>query len=165
MLPISTATNTAGTPIPVPGGVELTMAITPNGKTLYVAHINYGGGGVTPVILATRKAGNFIPTGSVWTLAITPNGKTLYVGTSPKVIPISTTTNSVGKAIKLGSYGFATSIAFTPDGTMAYVASVGSAVLPIRIATNTALRLIRVGTNPDAITSMPTLASPCHLCY
>ena len=50
--PIRTATNTAGPPIPIPLGQ--TIAITPNGKTAYVA--NTDDGTVTPIRTATNQA-------------------------------------------------------------------------------------------------------------
>jgi DNA-binding beta-propeller fold protein YncE len=37
-------------------------------------------------------------------------------------------------------------------------------VTPIRLATNTALKPIRVGTRPDAIAITPTLSTPCGRC-
>ena len=61
MTPISTATNTAGKPIKVgtdPGAI----AITPNGKTAYVA--NDGSGTVTPIDTATNTAGKPIKVGT-----------------------------------------------------------------------------------------------------
>ena len=54
------------------------IAITPNGKTAYVA--NNGSNSVTPIDLASNKAGAEIPVGSDPVgIAITPDGKTAYV--------------------------------------------------------------------------------------
>ena len=58
--PITTATNTAGPPIPV-GAAPAAIAITPDGKTAYVA--NYDSGTVTPITTATNTAGPPIPVG------------------------------------------------------------------------------------------------------
>jgi DNA-binding beta-propeller fold protein YncE len=52
--PINTAANTAGKPIKV-GTEPYQMAITLNGKTIYVG--NYGSGTVTPITVATSTAG------------------------------------------------------------------------------------------------------------
>ena len=54
------------------------MAMTPDGKTIYVA--NLGSGTVTPVSTATNTAGQPIKVGSQPSaIAITPDGKTVYV--------------------------------------------------------------------------------------
>jgi YVTN family beta-propeller protein len=68
--PISTATNRAGKPIKVglsPGGI----AITPDGKTAYVA--NRISGTITPIATATGTPGTPINVGRVpGAMAITP---------------------------------------------------------------------------------------------
>ena len=56
--PIATATNTAGTAIPV-GLRPIGIAITPDGKTAYVA--NDGANTVTPIATATNTAGTAHP--------------------------------------------------------------------------------------------------------
>ena len=58
--PIATATNTAGTPIPV-GSDPDAIAFTPDGKTAYVA--NSGSDTVTPIATATNTAGHADPGG------------------------------------------------------------------------------------------------------
>ena len=140
--PIRTATGKALKAIKVGKDPDV-IAITPNGKTAYVA--NTGSETVTPIRTATGKALKAIKVGNGPTqIAITPNGKTAYVITSSGVVPINTATNKAGKAIKAGSGPGA--IAITPDGKTAYVASVRSdTVTPIRTATNTALKAIRIG--------------------
>ena len=85
VVPINTATNTPGTPIQVVSGPNSPtiadnvgkIAITPDGKTAYVAS---GPGTVTPINTATNTPGKKIPVGRgpVW-IAITPDGKTAYV--------------------------------------------------------------------------------------
>ena len=51
------------------------IAITPDGKTAYVA--NDGSDTVTPINTATNTAGPLITTGTFpWAIAITPDGKT-----------------------------------------------------------------------------------------
>ena len=57
VIPISTATNTPGTPIRIRGPVG-DVAITPNGKTLYVA---VGQNKVIPISTATGTAGQADP--------------------------------------------------------------------------------------------------------
>ena len=58
MTPISTATNKADTTIKVESGV---IAITPNGKTVYV--YNDVTGTLTPIKTATNTAGKVIKVG------------------------------------------------------------------------------------------------------
>jgi len=75
--PINTMTNRPGKPIKV-GDSPLAVAITPGGKTAYVA--NSGSGTVIPIATATNTPGKPIKSGNspAW-IAITPNGKTAYV--------------------------------------------------------------------------------------
>jgi YVTN family beta-propeller protein len=75
--PINTATNKAGKAITVGEG-PVAIAITPNGKTAYVANIDPGT--VTPIRTATNTALKAIKVGpGPAAIAITPNGKTAYV--------------------------------------------------------------------------------------
>ena len=77
MTPIATATNTAGPPIPAGAGPDA-IAITPDGKTAYVA--NSGSDTVTPIETVTNTAGPPIPAGhEPGDIAITPDSKTAYV--------------------------------------------------------------------------------------
>ena len=103
MTPIATATNTAGPPITV-GSDPQAIAITPDGKTAYVANI--GSDTVTPIATATNTAGPPITVGnSPDAIAITPDGKTAYVanGDSGTVTPIATATNTAGPPITVGN--------------------------------------------------------------
>src|SRR5262249_57496908 len=124
---MSTATNPPGTPIPG-GRLPYGIAITPDGKTAYVA--NGGSNTVTPISTATNPAGKPIPVGPGPTsIAITPDGKTAYVADwgrgianirasdSVFVTPISTATNRPGKPIRVGHGPPA--IAITPHGKTA----------------------------------------------
>ncbi len=70
MTPILTATNTALAPIRV-GGNPWAIAITPDGKTAYVANLQSGT--VTPIRTATNQTLRPIKVGSLaGTIAITP---------------------------------------------------------------------------------------------
>jgi YVTN family beta-propeller protein len=92
------------------------IAITPDGKTAYVANTNSGT--VTPITTATNRAGKPIRVadgpGTI-AIAITRDGRTAYVvsGTAGTVTPIATATNTPGKPIKAGKHPFAVVIA--PD--------------------------------------------------
>jgi YVTN family beta-propeller protein len=110
--PITTATNTPGPPIPV-GSNPLAIAITPDGKTAYVA--NFFSGTVTPITTATNTADPPIMVDAEpLAIAITPDGKTAYVANegSNNVTPIATATNTPGEPIMVGSSPWA--IAITP---------------------------------------------------
>ena len=149
--PINTATNTPGTPIPVGNGPE-GVAITPDGKTAYVA--DFSSGAVTPIDTATNTAGTAIPAGSQREdAAINPGGTTAYFSGNG-VTPINTTTDTAGTAFLVGMSGGA--VAISPDGTTAWVADyVSTTVTPVDLATGAAGTPISVGANPDGIAITP----------
>ena len=155
MTPISTATNSAGPPIPV-GINPYRIAITPDGKTAYVVDYAHQGM-VTPISTATNTAGPPIPVGNYpYAIAITPDGKTAYVPnlTSDTVTPIATATSTAGQPIPVGINPSA--IAITPGGKTAYVADFDSGtVTPISTVTNTAGPPIPVGIYPANIAITP----------
>ena len=152
--PIDTSTNTAGTPIVVGSGPE-GVAITPDGKTAYVA--NMGLGSVTPIDTSTNTAGTPIAVGSgPDAIAITPDGKTAYVANfnADSVTPIDASTNTAGTPIAVGSGPDA--IAITPDGKTAYVTNFNAdSVTPIDTSTNTAGPPIAVGSAPFGVAITP----------
>jgi YVTN family beta-propeller protein len=125
--PVDLATNTAGSEIHLPGGGESGagwLAITPDGKTAYVADSNTDQ--VVPIDLATNTAGTPIDVGAgPFAVAITPDGTRAYVTNQfdGSVTPIDLTTNTALTPIPVGS--FPQGIAITPDGTRAYVANLG----------------------------------------
>ena len=88
------------------------IAITADGKTVYVASFE-GNRSVTPISVATNRAGKPIHIGRAVIIAITPDGKTLYATTPSAVIPVSTATNTAGKPIPV-RYGVPGDIAITP---------------------------------------------------
>ncbi len=114
------------------------IAITPNGRTLYLA--DEPGDTVVPVNTATHKVGKPITVAAdPNAIAVTPNGKTLYVASggsaSGSVTPINTATNRPGPAISVPPNPGA--LLITPNGKTVYVAS-GGGLTPIKTATNTA---------------------------
>ena len=132
ILPISTATNTAGKPIRVASGTRPFVGgivFSPDGKTAYAAagSLAFGGPGtplatthlrpaaVIPINTATNTPGTPIRIkGGFGQLAITPDGKTLYAADPEGVIPISTATNTPGTPIRLPSYRGFPSLWITP---------------------------------------------------
>jgi YVTN family beta-propeller protein len=129
----------------------MSIAITPNGKTAYVA--NYGSGTVTVLSIATDRATGQVEVGKMpQTVLVTPDGKTAYVANfgSNSVSPIDTATNKPGPAIAVGSEPYA--LAIVPHHQSIYVVNYGSGtVTPISTATNKAGRAVRVGTDPESI--------------
>jgi YVTN family beta-propeller protein len=116
---IDTATNqVVGSPIPTGSGPD-SIAVTPNGKTLYVAS---GNGDITVVNTQTNQVVTTI-TGlpPLETIAISPDGKTAYVSSpnEDSVVVVDLQTNqAVGAAIPVGENPIG--VAFSPNGAVAY---------------------------------------------
>jgi len=149
---IPNSTKLRSKKILLPGGRQF-MAITPNGKTIYVSGDEPNA--VIPVSAVTHKVGKPIEFGhQVPTqILITPNGKTAYVMglTGDEIYPITTATNTVGKPISAGlGFGGYYQMAITPDGKTLYDISSGkgneppSYVIPISTATNTPGKPIKI---------------------
>ncbi|MGH3410299.1 MAG: YncE family protein [Streptosporangiaceae bacterium] len=122
VMPISTATSAAGPPIPGTSGAgQLSMAISPNGKTLIAGDFEQGA--VTVINLATRHASPPIPLagGTPFQIAVSPDSARAYVATGNVVTPIRPASGQALRAIPTGPGDFA--IAITPDGTLAYTAN------------------------------------------
>jgi YVTN family beta-propeller protein len=154
VVPIDTATNTAGSPITV-GTAPTSIAITPNAKTAYV--VNSGSNSVTPIDTATNTAGTAIPVGNDPAgIAISPNGQTVYVTNegSNTVTPISTATNTAGTPIPAGSSPFG--IVITRNGNEAFVGNLSAnTVTPIDLSSGTTEQAIPVGTLPFNLALTP----------
>jgi DNA-binding beta-propeller fold protein YncE len=118
VLPVSTVTNTAGTPIPAAAN---SLAMAPDGKTLYAA----GGSTLTPVSTVTDKPGPAISLGeAVMGVAISPNGRTGYVSNfgsyagPGKLFPVNLATGNVRAPIALP--GVANWVVFGRHGKTVY---------------------------------------------
>jgi len=90
-------------------------------------------------------------------LAVSPDGRTAYVtqsgdtsiGSRPAgstVTPVDLTTDRVGKAVPVGTGPV--SVAFSPDGTTAYVTATNDTVTPIDVQTGTAGRPVSLDDHP-----------------
>ena len=159
--PIDLGTNAAGPALATGGSAGLGVAISPDARTAYVVNAAQSGltGQITPIDLTTSppvaEASINIPNSPGNFIAIAPDGRKAYV-TDPsdgKVFPIDLTTTpaTVGAAIVVG--GNPEGVAFSPDGSRAYVAeNAGSSgtpeVLPITVATDAVGTAITTGLGP-----------------
>jgi DNA-binding beta-propeller fold protein YncE len=169
VIPIDTATDAVGTPI-LGGGSGASVAVAPNGKTVYALSNGFG---LTPIDTATNTAGiGPSPCPDATALAITPDGKTAVVtcagiGTA-SVVLVNLATLTVGNPISVGVG--AEEVAISPNGSEAYVtSSAADEVTPIDLATGTAGTPITVSSpygiviSPDqapvaAFTATPSLS-------
>jgi len=157
--PISTATQEPGPPIVV-GPSPDAMAVTPDGRTVLVL-TSTGVTGVTPVDAVTNRAGRPVAIQGAYALAVAPGGGTAYVLAMPDpnsqqgfVVPVHIRAGTAGTPIKVGLNPV--QIAFTPDGTMAYVANYASqSVTPIRLADGRAGPAIAAGKIPTGLAVSP----------
>jgi hyaluronoglucosaminidase len=141
---------------------DLTIAITPDGKTGYVT--NNSVDTVTPVNLATGRPGKPIIAGAQVAMVIARNGKTAYAlgnGSPCRVTPINLTTGTPGIPIIIG--GDPSALAITPDGKTVYIADQDGTVTPIATATNKPGKPTRIGSgthsypaSPEEIIFMPS---------
>ena len=169
--PVRTAGNTAGKRIRLRlpangGGFADSIAITPDGKTVYVVDGVQEGkpyaNSVSPISTATNIAGNAIrlkASGLADGIVIAPDGRTAYVLSSRAVTPINIATSTAGTPISLpASAGYASVMTMTPDGRTIYVltpraavpvsTATGSAGAPIVIKGGVALGYV-IATSPD----------------
>jgi YVTN family beta-propeller protein len=102
---------------------------------------SYGDGNeVTPISVATNKAGRPVRTPGATEMVAAPDGRAIYVNGTSGVTVISTATNRVVRFIRLRP---ARQMAITPDGKTLYVCS-GPAVVPVSTATGHPGRPIQV---------------------
>jgi YVTN family beta-propeller protein len=144
---IDTATNqVVGSPIPTGSGPD-SIAVAPNGKTLYVTS---GGGDITVVNTQTNQVVTTI-TGlpPLETIAISPDGKTAYVSSpnEDRVVVVDLQTNQAVGSIPVGENPIG--VAFSPNGTVAYVVNDDDDnVSVINTATRQSVGTIPVGGEP-----------------
>jgi YVTN family beta-propeller protein len=156
--PLNLVTGKRGKTIKVGSGPS-DLAITPNGRTLYVSSVeNFRkDGAVTPVNIATGKAGKAVRVGaSPGNIAITPGSRFAYVANngSGTVTVIRVATNTAIKQIKTGAGPDV--IAITPNGRVAFISNQGArTVTAISTVTNKVIKQINVGRGPGSIAITP----------
>jgi len=168
---VDVATNRAGKSVAIVGGVAL--AVAPGGATAYVVaqpDPDSHQGFVVPFDIRADTAGRPIKVGmDPGRIIITPGGKMAYVSNSASgsVTPIQLADGRAEPAIAAGKYP--TGLAISPDGKTVYVVDsnpygelisgppfggspLGAGqVIPIRVATNSAEKPIKVGPFPAGI--------------
>jgi len=123
--PIFARSDRAGKPIDIGRGL-CTIAMSPDGRTVYVAHLEAGT--ITPISTRTDRARKPIKVGFMASvIRFTPDRRTAYVGAASNVVPVDTTwlgtvipvstrTNRAGKPIRLSKFTtMEDTIRITPD--------------------------------------------------
>jgi uncharacterized repeat protein (TIGR02543 family) len=117
---IDVATSTVTTTIPL-AGVPYGVAVSPDGASVYVSRIN--GGKISIINALTNTVGTTftLPVGTKPEgVTFSPDGRRVYVPTLANgVVVIDATTETVLPSLASGSGSRI--LAFTPDGTLAYV--------------------------------------------
>jgi DNA-binding beta-propeller fold protein YncE len=174
--PVDAVTNRAGKPVAIQGAYA--VAVAPGGGTAYVLATpdsDSQQGFVVPIHIRAGTTGNPIKVGlSPQQIAFTPDAKMAYVANyaSESVTPIRLADGRTGPAIAAGK--MPARLAVSPDGTTVYVLDPNifgglgpgrmlfrmlfrrppfglGQVIPIRVATNSAGRPIKVGRFPIAM--------------
>jgi YVTN family beta-propeller protein len=105
--------------IPV-GELPESLAVSPDGKTVYVVNHNSEDVSIIDTATNTSPPGSIPVGGEPYAIAFAPNGKFAYVGVDETLVTIDTTKEGVvGTPIPIGNGAHV--IAFAPDGATAYV--------------------------------------------
>jgi DNA-binding beta-propeller fold protein YncE len=163
-----TATNLPGPSVSSGASVAmLGAAFSPDGRTGYA--VAAGSNSLVPIDVsgASPVAGMPVPlTGSpgvadLTYMAVSPDGRKAYIsdganGGNSKVMVVDLTGVTPVVTTEFAVAANPHGIAFTPDGSKAYVASFSGAVTPVTVATNTpGPPITGVGTHPDQIAITP----------
>jgi DNA-binding beta-propeller fold protein YncE len=176
VVPISTATNTLEKAIKIQSAASVGLIMSPDGSTLYAFGQSPGGtkAEIIPIATATNTPGNPVSVGMADGAGgggyVAPDGQLVYLvsygaSQATDVIPVSMATGTAGKPIKIN--GFVYALAFSPNGSTAYVASEPrqkpsvtctgqtGVVTPISTTTNRPGHPIRVACDPYQIAVTP----------
>ena len=155
----------ASVPTVIVGGTPYGVAVTPDGKYVYVTNFE----NVTVIDTATNKVIASIATAEFpMGIAITPDGKYAYVthSTDPPIASvISTAANTVVDTIEL-EHSANGGIAITHDGKYAYLTNSEGWVMVISTKTNKVTENIFIAprdpdwTDPDTGVTIPSLSDP-----
>jgi DNA-binding beta-propeller fold protein YncE len=137
VVPVDVRTDKAFAPIKLPKTMVVCMAVTRNGKTIYVAGFD---GDITPVSTATRTAGRPIHfDGHPGQIVLEPDGRSGFVvGDGGGLTPVNFVTGTTGRPIKQRAIQH---VIMSPDGRTAYGLNGGPTrtVIPIDLAADRAL--------------------------
>ena len=182
LTPFDTSTNLPGSAIPLGGYIVASVAITPDGRTAWVADLGQEGtgnpGNLIPVDLFSDTAGSpvAIPAATtnsycqngnetivagLNTLALAPDGRTAYVtdSSTDAVYPIDLTQTPAqpGTPIVLPAGSAPTGLAVSPDGQTLYVADEATdkvSIVPLGGGAESTIALA-AGAQPNAIAITP----------
>jgi DNA-binding beta-propeller fold protein YncE len=152
---VNLATGTTGKPITVPGAGGSAAALSPDGRSAYIASDSL----LVPVNLVTGSTGRPIHTPiHIGAVAVTTDGRTAYVGNLKPyhpddgvIIPIDLARGTAHAAIPVPSYPYSiTDIVISRDGRTAYAAAYSS-VIPINIATGKPAKPIPMPSDVSAV--------------
>jgi hypothetical protein len=131
------------------------VVVAPNGKFAYVL----GQQDVIPIVVATSAGlrpipvswdeGIVFPAGSSTAYALSAHDKQRL----GELIPISTTTNAVGKPIYLGFW--ADNVVGVPHSRVAYVEDSNGSIVPVNLGTRTVGKHIQVNALPERLILSP----------
>lgn len=119
------------------------MVLSPDGSTLFAA--DNGGSTVSVIDTASNTLTHTINVASQpFTIAISPDGQLVYtIGqTTNDLSIIDATSYTVSDTISLGGAGATGYIAFTPDGSKAFVTNGSNTLYVIDTATNATLQTV-----------------------
>lgn len=131
------------------------VVVAPNGKFAYVL----GQQDVIPVRVATSTGLRPIPVSWDEGIVFSPDGRTAYALSMHEkqrlgeLIPISTTTNAVGKPISLGFWG--DRVVGVPHSEFVYVEDSNGSIAPVNLLTRTVGRLIKANLAFDLLAISP----------
>jgi YVTN family beta-propeller protein len=137
------------------------MALSPDGKHLYVSSLQNGTLSVIEIATNTTVA-TILNLDDPFGVAVTPDGKRLYVGnTLGNMSVIDTGTNTVVATVNLSG---AQAVAAAPDGKHVY-ATLGNTVSVIATATNTVVATVTVGDSPLGLAVSPDGTALYAACF
>jgi len=153
LLVINTATNTVSSTLSLEGGLTLDLAVSPDGKYVYVARDM---GFVSVIDASTNTETTRINVGGLGLngVTISPDGTSLYVAGTTDVYVVNTKSNAVTATIT--GLGGPSGVAVSPNGNYAYVTeSSNNSISIINTDTNRVESLVRAGVQPKGIVISP----------
>lgn len=167
VMPIDTATNTAGTAFQSNRSVRSAL-ISPDGSTLYLSLRNGSTHGITAIDVATQASTHVVGFGAPWrsvaNLGITPDGSTLHWADFEDFAELDTAGLFIAPGTTaLGSFS-SREIVLTPDGLSAFIVnSDEDTVSYYDIASGMVTATINVGSFPVALAFTPDQAPVARL--